>query len=319
MGKRIVAFCAGRKNGNTEVYMKEALMAAEAAGCEVELVRLCECDLQVCRCCKRQVCGIKGKEACPVGNDDAWWMVEKFLDSDGYLFGAPVWSLGPPGNVTVFRDRIMGPKMDPSGYEIFGGEPPCITGRVKVRPGALISVGGAGTEHWTSLGLPTLYTTTFSALTKVIDHMNVTGVADPGAATFYEQWIERARKLGQNLAHAVLHPEEPLHWLGEIEKGVCPGCHLDYVIMKPHSNEVVCQICGHRGTLKIENNQVVDVDWLEYDKDDRLCLEGLKTHGAEVMGIIQNEYLPRKDEIPARMKKYDDYRHVIQTPPSKQQ
>ena len=317
MGNLITAYCAGRKNGNTEVYIKEALMAAKEMGCDVELIRLCECDLQVCRCCKRQVCGIKGKDACPIGGDDTWWLVEKFLDSDGYLIGAPVWSLGPPGNVTVFRDRIMGPKMDRSAYDLFG-EPSFIKGRNYSRPGALISVGGAGTEHWTALGLPTLYTTVFSAKTDVIDHMNVTGVADIGSATFYEHYLDRARQLGKNLAHAVLHHEEPHRWMGKPDEGLCPGCHLNYMIMVPNSNEIICQICGIHGTMKIENGKFAGIDWVENDPDDRLTMEGSITHGKEVMGIIKNEYMPRKDEVPALMKKYDDLNHIVVTPPSKQ-
>jgi len=317
MNKLITAYCAGRKNGNTEIYMKEALMAAQEFGCDVELIRLCECDIQVCRCCTRQVCGMKGKDACPIGNDDTWWLVDKFLDSDGYMLGAPVWSLGPPGNVSVFRDRVFGPKMDKTSYDMFG-EPPCIKGRNNVnRPGALISVGGAGTEHWTALGLPTLYTTVFSAKTDVIDHVNVKGVADIGAATFYEHYIERARQLGKNLAYAVLHTDEPHRWMGN-EKGLCPGCHLDYMIMEPNSNNVICQICGVHGTMKIENNMFIGINWVENDPDNRLVLEGSITHGKEVMEIIKNEYLPRKDEVPGKMKKYDSCSDMIVCPPSKQ-
>ena len=33
---KLVAFHSGRKNGNTEVFVKEALMAAEEMGIEVE-------------------------------------------------------------------------------------------------------------------------------------------------------------------------------------------------------------------------------------------------------------------------------------------
>lgn len=317
MGNKITAYCAGRINGNTEVYMKEALWAARDMGCEVELIRLNECDLQPCKACTKQNCGFIGKEACPLKDDDCWWLIDKFLDSDGFLLGAPVWAVAPPGIVSVFRDRIMGPKMDISSHKMFGA-PKWVKGRSKARPGALISVGGAQTEHWTSLGLPTLYTVTFSAQIEVVDHMNVTGVADPGAATLYEDRLEEARAVGRHLAYAVLHPEEKTHWMGDPDKGICPGCHLNNLILNPETGEVTCAVCGHHGRLIIENNKIVGTEFVEDDPDDRLTYQGKATHGAEIGKVMQTEYLPRKEEAMEKLKKYSSNNDIIVTPPSKE-
>ena len=316
MGNKITAYSAGRINGNTEVYMKEALWAAQEMGCEVELIRLAECDLEPCKACKKQNCGMIGQEACPLKDDDCWWLIDKFLDSDGFLFGAPVWAVGPPGIASVYRDRIMGPKMDISAHKMFG-EPKWMKGRSRPRPGALISVGGAVTEHWTSLGLPTLYTITFSAQIEVVDHMNVTGVADPGAATFYEDKLEEARAVGRHLAYAVLHPDEPNTWMGDPDKGICPGCHLNNLILKPETGEVCCSVCGRHGKLIIENNLIKDITFEENDPDDRLTFQGKATHGAEIGKVMQTEYLPRKDEAVANNKKYAARKEIIVKPPKK--
>ena len=51
MAKKITAFCAGRKNGNTETYMKIALMEAKKMGVDVELIRLNECNVLPCKAC----------------------------------------------------------------------------------------------------------------------------------------------------------------------------------------------------------------------------------------------------------------------------
>lgn len=316
MGKRITAYSAGRINGNTEVYLKEALWAARELGCDVELIRLNECDIRPCRACKKQLCGLKGQDACPLKDDDGWWLVEKFLDSDGFLMGAPVWAIAPPGIVSVFRDRVMGPKMDISGHALWG-EPNFIKGRAKARPGALISVGGALTEHWISLGLATQFSVTFSAQIEVVDHMNVTGVADPGAATLYEKYLERARELGRNLAYAVLHPEESNDWRGP-DTGMCPGCHTSLMMMKPGSSDLTCAVCGRHGRLTIKNDKVVGVEFVENDPDDRLRIEGKFTHGKEVGHVIETEYLPRKEEAKENMKKYIESIDFIVRPPSKQ-
>ena len=141
---------------------------------------------------------MEGPKGC-ILKDDVPWLLDKFLDSDGYILGAPVWSLSPCGVVTDFRDRIFGPKMDVAGWELDGGAPQWLGGRTQHRPGALISVGGALTENWTSLGLATLYTTTFSAQINVIDHLNIHAVADPGEALTREDYVLRAKYLGRIL------------------------------------------------------------------------------------------------------------------------
>ena len=88
--------------------------------------------------------------------------------------------------------------MDVAGWELNGGAPEWVKGRSQYRPGALISVGGALTENWTALGLATLYTT-FSTQINVIDHLNIHAVADPGEALTREDYVLRAKYLGQNL------------------------------------------------------------------------------------------------------------------------
>ena len=100
--KKVVGFTAGRRGGNTEIYMKVALQAISEMGIDVELIRLHECDLHPCVDCTRGMCYVKGPEGC-IFKDDGPWLAQKFLESDGYLLGAPVWSLSPCGIVTDFR------------------------------------------------------------------------------------------------------------------------------------------------------------------------------------------------------------------------
>ena len=317
MGKKIIAFGGGRRNSNSEVYLKEALMAAEEMGCEVELIRLNDCDLHPCKSCRIQMCWKNGGDICPLKGDDTWWLVDKFLDSDGFLMAAPVFSLAPASVVSVFRDRVMGSKMDHVGHELFGFEPEFIKGRAKARPGGLISVGGAGTEHWTSLGLPTLFTTTFSAQIEIVDHMNVHGIANPGAATLNEEYLAHARRIGQNVAYSVLHPAEHYSWMGDEKEGVCPGCHLGLLLVKPQGNDVICSVCGRHGKAIIENNQIVRYEFVENDPDDRLTPAGKATHARETMYILEHNFKPYEQEVAKRMEKYTNYKDIITLPPSK--
>ncbi|MCQ2558939.1 MAG: flavodoxin family protein, partial [Oscillospiraceae bacterium] len=280
--KKVVAFTAGRRNGTGETIVKIALEAIAKMGIDVELIRLNECDLHPCTACAAGPCHSKGPGAC-IWKDDGPWLNEKFLDSDGYILAAPVWSLSPCGIVTDFRDRVFGPKMDMAMWERNSGSPEWAKGRVKQRPGALISVGGALTENWTSLGMPTLYTTTFSAQTNVVDNMNMYACGDAGEVLLREDVVTRARYLGENLGHAVLNPQIDWEhrWLGPDTGDACPGCHCSVVIAKPGRNYVECAICGRKGNISLDANGCIQYTWPE-DTRDRLTMMGKFDHAREI-------------------------------------
>lgn len=316
MDKKIVAFTCGRRGGNTEIFVKKALQAATKMGIKCEMIRLNECNLIPCKDCLRGPCYAKGPGAC-ILKDDGEWLADKFLESDGYILGAPVWSLSPAGIVTVFRDRIFGPKMDLAGWEMNGGSPEWAKGRRIQRPGALISVGGALTEHWTSLGLATLYTTTFSAQTNVIDHMNVYQVADPGEALMRKDYMQRAKYLGQNLGHAVLNPQ--IDWvhkfLGESTGEACPGCHTSLMVAKPGRNFVECAICGRKGYISMEGG-TLSYTWPD-DPQDRLTMMGKYDHMREIARHSEDIYAPHAEEIQEELKYWRQLEDFTVAAPSK--
>ena len=49
---KVMAICAGRKNGNGEILAKEALSAAQAMGAEVELLNLFDYNILPCTGCE---------------------------------------------------------------------------------------------------------------------------------------------------------------------------------------------------------------------------------------------------------------------------
>lgn len=315
---KLTAFTCGRPRGNCEIFIKEALMGAKEKGVEVELIRLTDCDLHNCRACVPDFCPASiDPTHCPYGKDDVMWLIDKFLDSDGYLIAAPAYSLTPSSLLFTFRDRVFGPKMDDAAVRL-GKHPeaPFIKGRFKVRPGGLIGVGGALTEHWTSLNIASMYSTTFSAQTEIVDTLNVFGVSDMDAAAVEDEFLAKARKLGENVADAMLTGDH--RWRGEKE-GSCPCCHLDLIQVVPGTDNVICPICGITGKISVTNG-VVGFDWPddeEHRKDNRQELRGRLTHSKEI-GICRKAYLDREPEIHERAKKYHEWKDVVLTPPSRQ-
>ena len=316
--KKVVAFTAGRRGGTVEKLTKIALVAIAKMGIEVEMIRLNECDLHPCTACGNGPCFSKGPAAC-IWKDDGPWLNEKFLDSDGYLLAAPVWSLSPCGIVTDFRDRVFGPKMDLAMWERNSGAPEWAKGRVKQRPGGLISVGGALTEHWTSLGMATLYTTTFSAQTNVVDHMNLYACGDAGEVFLREDLVRRARYLGENIGHAVLNPQIDWErrWLGKLDDGeACPGCHLSLMIAKPGRNYVECVVCGRKGYISLDEQGKIRYTWPE-DNCDRLTMMGKFDHAREIE--MHGEIRDAQDtpELAEKIKKYRAMEDFVVKAPSR--
>lgn len=315
--KKVVAFTAGRRGGTCETLTKIALEAIAKMGIDVELIRLNECELHPCTACVRGGCYAKGPEGC-IWKDDGPWLSEKFLDSDGYILAAPVWSLSPCGIVTDFRDRVFGPKMDLAMWERDGGSPAWAKGRIKQRPGGLISAGGALTENWTSLGMPTLYTTTFSAQTNVVDNMSVHACGDAGEVLANEEFVLRARYLGENVGHAVLNPQIDWEhrWLGPDEGEACPGCHRSLMIAKPGRDYVECAICGRKGYIRLDAAGNIQYSWPE-DNRDRLTMMGKFDHAREIErhGAARAKY--QTPELEAQIKHYRQMEEFTVKAPSR--
>ena len=279
-------------------------MAAEEMGVEVKLYRLNEFDLHNCTACQG-FCP-PDIDACPHHNDEAKFLVDAFLDADGVIIGSPCYSLSANSLLFAFRDRVFGPKMDVSTvWEMGYPEPPFAKGRFKARPGGLIGVGGALTENWTSLNMPSLFTTTFSAQTDVVDHLNVYGVADAAASTIEDKWLEKARTLGKNVAEAMLSGDHS--WRGEKE-GTCPLCHLNLLDVVPGTNQICCPVCGITGTIEVVDG-VIRTTWPDdwaHRKDNRLSPKGKRTHMEEIDACVE-AFMPRMDEAKEKLKKYIEY------------
>jgi len=307
------AFTAGRRNGNCEIYVKEALMAAEKKGIEVRLYRLTEYNLRPCIACPVLFCPASSDITKCVAKDDAPFLAEAFLDSDGVIFAAPAYSLTANSLFFAFRDKVFGPKMDIAGPMTGMPEPPFIKGRYKHRPCGLISVGGCLHEHWTGFSLAELHTAVMSAQNEVVDHMNVYGIAQIDAAAVNDEWLEKARKLGSNVADAMLTGD--ISWRGG-ERGSCPSCHLDLIQIKPGTDDVMCPLCGIYGKISVKDG-VTTLDWPdtpECRQENRFTVEGKVFHLHDINDCM-TAFEPFAEQAKEKAKKYREYKSCIVAPP----
>jgi len=91
-----------RRNGNTELLLKELLNGAESSGLEVELIILSELSISPCTSCDS--CQKDGQ--CVI-NDDMQLMYGKLLEADYVVFASPVYFKGVSAQMKAFIDRCQ--------------------------------------------------------------------------------------------------------------------------------------------------------------------------------------------------------------------
>ncbi len=272
---KVLGLCGGRRLGNSEILVKEALMAAEDAGATVEIIRLMDLDI------KPALGDGEGR----VKADDAAFLNKKIVESDGLIFGAPVYSLTAPGISMLMRDRVS------------------IRHAVLPKPqiGALIAVGGT---DWVALSLPTMYLFLPQGQVKLVDQMLVPFISFRGIVVLDEAALTRAHRLGSNVARAITLPVDLVKYVGD-EYAACPICQQN--ILRIKGNSVECPICDVRGRLEIQGD-AIKVNFTAEDlKTYRWGQQGLDRH-SEILKKVNTVDAAQRAEIQQNVQKYAQYK-----------
>ena len=91
-----------RKNGNTEILVKEALSIAHSCGAETEIIHASEENIKSCDGCES--CKVTGKCHIDDGMQDIY---RKLLQSDGIIFGSPVYYWSVTSQIKALIDRTF--------------------------------------------------------------------------------------------------------------------------------------------------------------------------------------------------------------------
>jgi multimeric flavodoxin WrbA len=91
-----------RRNGNTELLIREFMRGAEAAGNKTELIILSELKISPCTSCGS--CQKTGK--CII-DDDMQLMHKKLLEADCIVFASPIYFCGVSAQLKSFIDRCQ--------------------------------------------------------------------------------------------------------------------------------------------------------------------------------------------------------------------
>jgi multimeric flavodoxin WrbA len=271
---RILGISGGRRMGNSEILVKEALMGAEEQGATVEIVRLMEMNIKP----------PLGEDMPGVSGDRAPALKRKMSQCDGIILGAPVYCLTAPGYLLNIRDRVS------------------IRHSLPVRPkiGALIAVGGT---DWVNLALPTLYLFLPHGHVELVDQMVVPFTSHLGQVVLNDEALARARRLGNNVGKASKMPAAEVDYVGD-ERWTCPLCRQN--LLKVSGKFVECPICDVRGNIQIKGDEI-NVIFSETDLQKyRWGPDGLKRH-AQAMKMSDTIFKKRQTEIKDKLRKYENY------------
>lgn len=144
---------------------------------------------------------------------------------------------------------------------------------------------------------------------QVVDQMQVLGVSRWGHVVLNDEAMARARKLGHNVAQAMGKSEKEMKWMGD-EPGTCPVCHSNLLTVTK-KNPIECAICGIRGEIKVEGDDIFVTFSEEERKKARLTVAGKMEHYHEIRDNFRIAAARKDlDQIPERLKKYEGYREI---------
>lgn len=303
---KILGITAGRKGGNSEILMKEALRAAkEEYQAEVSWVNLHDMFIKTCTGCEACTMAItQGRPPHCIfkGQDDMDYIMGEFMAADGIIVSIPSFVNQPQGIYKRFIDRWL-------PYEVGLMKAAGLIDKIPERVAGLITVGGS-TQNWMGLTLPSLYMSMNMQSIKVVDKMMATGVARPGHVCLpeKEEFMKQAYQMGLHVAKSCQIPYDEVEYLGADKgQGVCPICHCN-IIMKgtPHWDGVTfeyeCGQCGAGGRLAADEDGVIRFELVENGIEHcRNYTEGRANHMFEIQKT-QRTFFENIETAKAKMK-----------------
>jgi multimeric flavodoxin WrbA len=270
-----------RKKGNSEILAKEALMGAEEAGAEVELLRMTDYQIEACQgfglCLFRE-------EGCHVedGVKSIW---SKIDEADGILLSVPCYFLESTAVLKQLIDRAW-----------------VLAHRGTFRGKYASVIVPYATRGWIPYAMlqPNIF---FGILGLKVIHRAAFNIQGLGEAVHDGEMIQKAHRIGKELALAV-KDQDPTY---RSEPGLCPICQDWNIRILKNRRSVECPTCGIRGTLKVQDGRIeVKFDekaMVEYRFDPEVGYNHFTYH----IKPSRDYYLRTKEERKAKVKPYKEY------------
>ncbi len=281
----IVASC--RRLGNTEILVKEALMAAQEQGAEVDIVRWT--DYKILPCEGDATCMFMGRGCKLKDKDDHDFLLHQMYQHDGIIFGAPCYILEVPAIVKQFIDRLF----------VLSSQPSQIRGRPA---GVIIPYATRGWIQYAFLQ-PTILLKMLGM--DIVDQVAI-HIQAMSEASNDERALSKARKIGREVANAIKTGDHK--YLGE--EGLCPVCHGRNIHIFKDNETVECPTCGIRAKLAVVNGKIK----VEFNKDEidwaRFAEQTAYRHYTYEIKPSKDFFIRTWPILKEKRKKYKDYLNI---------
>lgn len=319
----ILGLSFGRKMGNTDILVKEALFGAREAEPDAEIKFINTNRLKIDRCIGCGACSgslEKGGDNDCIIKDDMQMVEDEIRKADCLIVGAPVYVLQPVGQFKNLVDRFscrhdvsaINWVLDKRRAGQAPGDPDAFPQeRFKRRTVSYISVGGATTKNWVSMGTATMHLFGFPAMMKVVGNYDAHHMGTTGNPVLDEKLMSDIHEMGKQTALAYHKKDEEIEWFGET--GTCPVCHQNLLMMNG-TTTVECPICGIEGKLSVDGDRVKVTFSEQQQARARGTFAGLREHTVEIQGfgaICGPKLAAVKDELPKMLDKYKNFEAYI--------
>lgn len=320
---KILGLSFGKKNANTDILVKEALYGAKAGDLDAQIKFINTQRLTIDRCIGCGACSTcleKGGDNNCIIKDDFQMVEEAVREADVLIVGAPVYVLQPVGQFKNFVDRFscrhdvsaINWVLDKRRTGEMPGDPDAYPQeRLKRRTVSYISVGGASTENWTSMGTATLHLFGIPVMMKTIANYNANSMGTIGHPYLSEELIDHMFEMGKRTAQAFHMEDKDLKWYGPKGDGTCPVCHQNLITVNG-TTMVECPVCGIEGKIAIDGEKLTVTFSEQQQARARGTFAGLREHTTEIQGfgaicgpkiMANKEFIEKQME---RVKKFDE-------------
>lgn len=320
---KILGLSFGKKHANCDILCKEALYGAREAYPDAEIKFINTQRLTIDRCIGCGACSTaleKGKDNNCIIKDDFQMVEEAIREADAIIVAAPVYVLQPVGQFKNLVDRFSC-RHDVSAInwvldkrrtgEMPGNADDYPIERLKRRTVSYISVGGATTDNWTSMGTATLHLFGFPAMMQVVSNYNANAMGTVANPYLDDELIDTMHEIGKRTAQAFEMDPKEVEYYNPKDQGTCPVCHQNLLTVNG-TTTVECPICGIEGKISIEGDQLKVTFSEEQQARARGTFAGLREHTTEIQGfgaICAPKIMANKELLAAKMervKKFDE-------------
>ena len=143
--------------------------------------------------------------------------------------------------------------------------------------------------------------------------MQINFCGRPGSVFLHPEYLERARKLGRNVAEAMMMPIEEVRYIGEDSAVSCPVCHCNVLKVPARLPEVFCPVCWIRGEVHKEGTEMKVIWDEESKKIPRFSEQGVFTH-LDLIKSLQKTFYENEETVKEMKKRYEGYGNIVRPP-----